>query len=166
MIYKWKPETTLRKHDPQSIGEHLEALRRRKSGLTPEILVTDAKRTTSPLHPVFDWNDTTAAEKYRLHQAGYLLRAIVTVIEEDTEHHRSTRAFVVVSDTDDGGKYTSIQVALSDPLYRAEILARARKELASWQARYAELEELADLFDAIKPHLSSTDGQTPVANAS
>jgi len=37
-------------------------------------LVVNARNEDSPLHSYFDWDNTTAAKKWRIHQAGRLLR--------------------------------------------------------------------------------------------
>ena len=51
--------------------------------LTAENVVDDARSPESPLHQHFEWNDTAAAEKYRITQARKLISSVhVTIIEE------------------------------------------------------------------------------------
>lgn len=54
--------------------------------LTPEAVVTAAAVAGSPLHDLFDWDDSSAAQKYRLDQARTLIRSVKVVytIEERT----------------------------------------------------------------------------------
>lgn len=40
--------------------------------LTPEKVVTSAKKVTSPLHDYYDWEDTVAGKLWRLHQTRVL----------------------------------------------------------------------------------------------
>ena len=46
--------------------------------------------------------------------------------------------------------YVRTMDALADPLLRRQVLERALKELEAWQRRYSELEELAQLFQAVQ----------------
>lgn len=43
--------------------------------LTPELLIREAKPTTSPLHDVFVWDDHRAGHLYRIKQARDILKA-------------------------------------------------------------------------------------------
>lgn len=43
--------------------------------ITPEALVAAARDPDSPLHDYFEWDDSTAAEKYRMMQARTMLRS-------------------------------------------------------------------------------------------
>lgn len=53
----------------------LDALADRHNGeLTPEIVVEAARDPGSPLHSYFDWNNDTAAHKFRLEQGRRLIR--------------------------------------------------------------------------------------------
>lgn len=44
--------------------------------LTPKIVLHDARRVHSPLHHLFEWDDTRAAELYRSGQARDLIRGV------------------------------------------------------------------------------------------
>jgi len=67
----------------EKYGRHIEALCNKKNGaITPQELLNDARKKSSPLHDAFEWDDTHAAELYRLWQARKILGAITLVIEE------------------------------------------------------------------------------------
>jgi len=137
------------KIDPQVAGEALEKLRKQHEGrLNPAVVVEAARDKDSPLHDQFDWDDTVAAEKWRLEQAGYLLRVIVYV-RDDMPDARPVRAFVSIRE-DNKETYTSVTVAMSDPVLRAQVLQQALSELRAWQRKYADLTEFAALFDTIR----------------
>jgi hypothetical protein len=73
----------------QAVGERLEALRKKAAALTPELVLSDAKSTRSPLHRYFEWDDTLAAQKYRIDQAGDLIRSVqVTYLDIDPTESR------------------------------------------------------------------------------
>ncbi len=148
MVYQWKPRVSI-VIDAQLAGETLEKLRVRNNGqLTPGAVVTAAAGKRSPLHPVFEWNDGTAASLYREDQARYLLRSITVVMDDGPDQRKPIRAFVSVV-CDGESSYTSISHAMSDAGLRQKILQRALAELNQWRGRYEEYQELAEIFAAI-----------------
>jgi hypothetical protein len=52
------------------------------TGLTPENVVDASRAKDAPLHNCFEWDNEAAAEKYRLKQAGTLIRAVKVIIED------------------------------------------------------------------------------------
>lgn len=149
MIFQWKDGARAHGLKAQAVGEHLERLRESHGILTANLVVDDAKAPSSPIHKAFEWNDLTAAREYRLVQARDLLRSVVVVVEGASEDTTPTRAFVVVS-TGDDDVFTSLHVAMADASMRAELVARALKELQTWQRKYQELKELSSVFKAIE----------------
>jgi len=116
--------------------------------LLPERVVEEAKVETSPLHDSFNWDNTDAAQKYRVHQARNLIRCTV-VYEERTEKYIKT--FVSLSsDRDNGGGYREVIIVLKDTDKKAEMLADALSELQAFQNKYNSLVELCEVFDAIR----------------
>ena len=70
--------------DPDAVAAEVQRLLAGHDGITPELLLNTARHKRSPLHGLFDWDDSVAAEKWRTHQARKLARAI-HVIPEDVE---------------------------------------------------------------------------------
>ena len=148
--YEWNANRhdLAKQADAQKIGAHLEKLRLRNKGrLTPDIVVADAKRPRSPLHNLFEWNAKRAAIQHWLERARYIIRSVVVVME-DYEDAPNVRALVRIRE-DGGNYYTSMTQAMSEADLRAQVLARALKELKDWQKRYRDLQEFAKVFDAI-----------------
>lgn len=52
-------------------------LKAKQPRLTPADLLLQARSSNSALHRFFDWNDSTAAQAYRMQQANQLLRVYV-----------------------------------------------------------------------------------------
>lgn len=153
MVYKWAYGARY-KGSAQSIGERLEAIRQENDGkLAPRDVVVDARRSDSPLHPMFEWDDRKAAFEYRLDQARGIIRHIVVVKDESTE---PVRAFVSVKhDGDDDNAYTSIVVAMANPDLSTQVVAKAKAELESWKARYARYREMAKAVSAVEGALAA-----------
>jgi hypothetical protein len=81
MGYKWKLNGLSRKVDAEKAVQELERINAVFGMLTPELIVDAARDKNNPLHSLFDWNDTVAAEKWRMQQARTVLNNIeVTVI--------------------------------------------------------------------------------------
>jgi hypothetical protein len=59
-----------------AIKKRLAELHAKHGNITPEMVVTDARDPRSPLHARFDWDDSTAAEAYRIIQARVLIKTI------------------------------------------------------------------------------------------
>lgn len=129
-----------------TVAKALENVRKRRGAITPEVVVEAARRSTSPLHRVFEWDDSVAAHEYRLAQARNLIAAVY-VRDEGPEGPREVRAYAVVSM---GGarRYEDMETVLSSDELRLQVLARAFRELEQWERRYRDLTELAEVFEA------------------
>jgi hypothetical protein len=110
--------------------------------VTPEVVVQDARRSESPLHEAFEWDDTQAANDWRMHQARGLIGSLVIEVED-----RPVRAFQVVL-SDEQRAYVGTEDVLVDPILREQVVSRALREFKSWRKRYETLHELSDIFEA------------------
>lgn len=153
MIYNWKPRAQI-KIDAQAAGAELENIRLAHNGrLETGDVVSAARDKASVLHDHFEWDDVAAAEKFRLEQAGYLIRSIEVIVEEG-DVANPIRAFVSVT-RDSDRSYTSIQHAMSDDELRQQVIAQAWSELEAWRQRHAELIEFAAIFSVVDQALAA-----------
>ena len=136
----------------QVVGETLEELA--KDGDLTSAKFLDASRPKeSPTHNLFEWNDSIAAERYRLQQATLAINSVeVQIINEATATVTSQAAFVNVvgKAPTKSGLFTPIEVALSDENMRNTLLLNALNELKAFRRKYSQLSELADVFFEIK----------------
>ncbi len=146
-VYEWKGGYHAPKIKAQVVGEHLDRIKEQRGSLTADIVLADAKRKRSPIHKVFDWNDTTAAHKFRLGEAGRLIRCINITHVDDHAVDGIVRAFVYVSSEAD--EYVNVVDAMSDPVMRAEVIERAKREVMAWGARYEHLRKFSKLIAGI-----------------
>ena len=146
MTFAWRPESRF-PIGAQVAAERLNIIKQAAGGITPSAVVDDARGDNSPLHPCFEWDDPKAAEGFRLAQARKLIGSIVVVEVGENPVNKETRAFVHTSISEP--RYEPIEVAMSRPDIRAEVLARARGEIANWKARYAAYSEFARLHATI-----------------
>lgn len=148
MVYKWKEHAAFRIDvDPSVVGKRFEYIEKTRGKLVPATVLEDAQDTKSPLHELFEWNNTRAAEQYRIQQAGYLIRSLEVVVKTGKSEERPVRAYVSVSE-DKERHYEPIVSALTDPKYRNQVLDRAFKEFEAFERKYKDFEELALIFEA------------------
>jgi hypothetical protein len=151
--YAWRDGVRLQRGarvPAQVVGERLEQLRAGAGGeLTPDGVIADARNPNSPLHTLFEWNDSDAAHQYRLVQARALIRAVVVRYRAAPESGgRSIVAFVNVKQGD-RQYYTATAVALADPQRRAIVLRQAWEDFQALRKRYADLAEFSRFFAAL-----------------
>lgn len=127
--------------DPEVI-ERLQQLAAENGGqLTPDAVVADAKKKTSPLHRYFDWDDKVAAMKWRREQARQLIRSVRVEVEQQ---EIKVRAIGYVQDPDkdssEQGYVPTVTLksdrdraiqALEQELMRAEAAMNRAYEVAS-----------------------------------
>lgn len=148
MVYKWKAYASVTGLSAQVAGEELERIRRSRNGnMIAADVLKEARKASSPLHCAFEWDDKKAAHHYRLGQASDLIRAVV-VMDTSKPEAPPVRAFVNVGENEDRG-YTNVVAAMSDTVMRAQVIARAWKELEEWRGRYNDLLEFSKLFEVI-----------------
>jgi hypothetical protein len=131
-----------------AIIEELRSLVSRKGILKPEDVVDKARDPLSAMHASFEWDDSRAAELYRIEQARGLLQVTVEVLAGNSDH--PSRIFVsLTSDRTEGG-YRSMATVLSDGELRARLLNDALEEMQRFEQRYRDLKELAAVFAAVR----------------
>lgn len=127
----------------QNLREVLGAIRAKRGVLTQEIVVEEASDPTHPLHHRFTWDDTEAAHKWRLHEAGNLLR--VTYSTDVGNKRVDLRAFWVTPRSDGrGSTYEPIEEVIQDPISRELMLRQMRRDWQNFKRRYQHMQEFAD----------------------
>lgn len=148
MTYEWKAASHI-KTDAQAAGKVCEELER-SGGLTPKRLVDASRPPGAPLHREFEWDDTQAAELYREHQAGHIIRCLVVAPESPKEE--PIRAYFPVTARTE---YTHITKIVTSEDLKHTMLDRAMRELAAYRAKYASLKELKAVFSATDQALAA-----------
>lgn len=123
--------------------EVLNAIRDEFGTLTPELVVDVARDPEHPLHTRFEWDDSIAAEKWRLTQAGEILRV---TYRPDPTKPTDLRAFMAVKNEESPrSEYVPTQEALADPFTRQLILSRMKREAKQFADRYSHMAEYASV---------------------
>ncbi len=150
MVYKeysWK--VTGVKCSAQDAGETINEIEKRDGVVTKESFLEASRPIEAPTHKAFEWDDSVAAEKYRLEQSGRIIRNLCVKIVKDDKPEKVTAYVNVSKTTADSAKYMSLQVALEDDENRSVVLENALNELRLFKRKYETLSELAEVFMAI-----------------
>lgn len=131
----------------ETVANTIEMIERRDGYVTPDSLLEEATLEESPIHGLFEWSDSVAAHKYRRMQAGQILRAVIVRHETGTKQV-AVRGFVNIPDRKNS-RYVSVTSAMQNPDERDVVLERALAELRWFQKKYADLQELAGVFEAV-----------------
>ena len=149
MRYAWNRGRSV---DAQEFGETVERLSVENGGVCPAwAVVEEARPCSSPLHPVFEWDDWNAAEAYRREQARHHLREL-RIVQQTDDGEEQVQAFVHVIRMDgdrpvEGYRLTSLVVQSVDEC--RQMLDEALSGLRAWSRRYEHLSELADVVNDV-----------------
>jgi hypothetical protein len=113
--------------------------------IQPKHVVEAARDESSPLHNVFEWDDTIASEKFRMMQARVLMNQVkVELIGRKVPAY--INATINVQNVPQKG-YVNSQRLISDEQVHAQALASAARELEHWRRKYNHLLELKPLVN-------------------
>jgi len=122
--------------------------------LRQEDVVAFARNPDTALHTQFDWDDTEAARKWRLEQAGRIIRLQVKVIESTNQTVRAYVSLTPDRGKEDGG-YLPIDVVLDDKERSKQMLRDALSELSAVRRKYQALTELAGVWKSLDAAISA-----------
>lgn len=148
MVYKYR--ATRYSIPAQAAGEYLHELSEKENGITAEKVLDASRPDDALLHNVFEWDDSAAAEAYRLNQSRDFIGNIV-VVQVENKPIEPVRAFVSVSDIahSEKGIFKPVMQALSHEVDREIVLSNALRELNLFREKYRRLSELKPVFEAI-----------------
>lgn len=137
----WQP-----KIDANIVGGVVEQIEAENGSVTKEKFLDFSRPLDSPTHDIFEWDDSKAAEKYRLEQSLHTIGNLRVVYTSPSNEEVSVKAFVNVSAKKESPSYESVAVALKDEGKRSNILNRIQGELDAFVQRNSHIEELADML--------------------
>ena len=160
-VYEWKSNYSDTSVPAQKVGERLEELSEEYGGVTPQILLDDSRPVTAVCHPLYEWDDAKAAEKYRLRQSGDIIRNLVVVeaykgkgkeqspVIVPIEKKDAPRAFSsVINENGDRAYMETAQIVSSDKLY-AQLEAECRKYIKGAMDRYSKYGFFKDIIEEL-----------------
>jgi len=125
-----------------------------KKGLTAENLLNSARKKSSSLNKLFDWDDSTAAENWRMQQARQIINEVKIIVED-----KELFAFenIRISVDEQSGEsiekskrvYEGIVEIMNDKEKRSQLILRALQEAKYWKERHSQFVELKTVFESI-----------------
>lgn len=134
----YKADPNLVHNEIKSIGETF----------TCKQIVEKAKDRNTELHKCFEWDNEIAADKYRLQQAGLIIRnLVITRVEEEKEQKTPLRMFVSTGERT--GAYKPVKSVVRVQSEYENLLERAYSELRAFKNKYSMLKELDEILALI-----------------
>lgn len=172
--YMWRDGFSYGKEKAQIVGEVIESIEERDGHVTTVSFLEESRPEESPTHDMFEWDDSVAAEKYRLRQSAKILGQIT--YEIITEEEQVTE--IELTEAVDSGAYSTIPTAphsawvniakksngnpgssgailvsteraMADEKMRRQVLDNSISEIKMYVAKYRHIVEFAKIFTAI-----------------
>lgn len=142
------------KADPNLVYDEVSTL---GESCRPQDVVEFARDPKTELHKCFDWDDETAAEKWRVHTARNILLSLkVEVISKDKKTGESVKIpFRLMQNDKEDKAYKHVSFIVRHDDEYARLLKRAKAELAAFKKRYSMIVELSEVIDEIDKILNS-----------
>lgn len=111
--------------------------------LTAKAVVDESRPEDAVLHPVFEWDDHVAGEKWREHEARELIRSVVVVSDDESER---APVFINTVRVVDGGvvrSYEPAQTVVRDKQMLESSLALLRHQVGGLLDTIRSIERMA-----------------------
>lgn len=145
----WKPGfSTLYKANAQLVASEIATI---GESATPAQIVDKARDPASELHKCFEWDDSKAAESYRIQQARQVVRHLV-IRETVREDKPPIRFFFAPKG---GGGYQTTKIIVRNQDAYQSLLASALRDFGALRVKYHSLVELEQIFDELDNLISS-----------
>lgn len=160
---RWRSGSQFSSIDANDAYKELEDIKETNGGvLRPQDVVSRAANKQNPLHTGFEWNDDKAADKWRLHTARNLIRAIQIVRPETRDQQSVSVYHNITKETPDEVEpkkrvYMSIDDILKDPAAREAMLRKSFNEAVNFRKNYFTLSELTPIMTVIEDTISELD---------
>lgn len=153
MKFKFRQGSPYKDGNAQEIGEYLKKAFP-DSNFKPDQVIQVARPKNSPLHKYFEWDDTLAAEKWRLKQAQQLVSALYVEVKEGP-----IRAYehVYLEEFDRNAYMDNESVANAPELY-TQVLDAAKRELIFWKTKF---EKCRSHFESVFSAIDSIEKEVP-----
>lgn len=148
MKYKWNNVGFIA--NANKVGQELEIIEATTELTNFNILQYAKTHKSSELNKCFEWDDTIAGEKYRMHQANNILASISIVV---TEKEEPVKAFVNIKTHEEKRVFKSIVKVLNNEEEYQQLLKKAERDFISYKDKYNKLVEIKDLKNIIIKNL-------------
>ena len=165
--YAWRDGGPKPKVSAQVFGEAVERLSDDAGSVSPDTIVKAAQAPKSPLHGLFVWSNTKAADLYRREQArSYLGRLQVVRVRESDGETVSDKGMFFAKPKGGRAAYFGRDDIASDSELRVQAIGRAKRELESFITKYRDMlalgtyiPRLQETVDAMRDEIDALEMQ-------
>ncbi len=143
--FRPRPGARLNRTQARKYGKRIYELADMGVEITPQSLLDDAKRKSSPLHDYVEWNDKAAAHMWRIEQMKYLSRSIEVIEVDDDEQEVIAPILISIPTGPETRQYIPTHEVMADPDFRQQAVLQAAHELRAAADKYEYMKELASL---------------------
>ena len=144
LVASWKSGLGLFHADAQKVANEIAEI---GESATPQEILDKGRNPNTELHKCFEWDDSKAAEKYRIQQARTPVRCLVITEPDEPEPGKPEVRVFYKTSGNEGYKPTTTIMQNRDEY--ARLLERAYAELSAFKAKYGALTELDGVFEQI-----------------
>lgn len=125
-----------------SLRDQLQGIYDSHGELSPRLVLDEARDPAHPLHSRFEWDDSIAAERWRVHQAHELIQSVKIVYRQakGKTPAKDIRAFHAVR-TPNGHVYEPAENIAADELLTAMVLRDMERDWKALKTRYGHFAE-------------------------
>ena len=173
--YSWRSGYSY-KTSADVVGKVLTEIEERDGSVTSKSFLEYSRPEESETHDMFEWDDSIAAEKYRLVQSGKIINQLqvelvrvgdsaprkLNIEVERQEPVQRVSAFVNVAPkgTRMTASFNNFVNAMSNEEKSKQVLKNALADLKALEEKYRMYEELSDVFAAIHDFEDVLDGMS------
>lgn len=132
------------KGDAQRCYDEIQSL---GASYTPEMIVNLARDESTELHKCFDWDNDTAAEKWRKQQARQICISLTITVERKPG---VTQEYRVIQHDRDERVYKPVVLTVRNLEEYERLLKQAKAEMAAFRKRYQNIKELSEVIEEIE----------------
>lgn len=132
-----------------TLQQWVEDMAAKRGTITPDQLVIAAQNPKSPGHSYFEWDDSSAAHRWRLEQAARLIRRCRVEYRPASapDELRKVRAFWP-TETPAGTVYAPTDAIGADPVASSVMLAEMEREWRAFRRRWEHMAEFIEMISA------------------
>ena len=151
-LYQWKMKSFAKNIDAEEVVAELRHIEEKTGKLTAEHILNSARSKKSILHSMFEWEDSKAAEKYRLSQARQIINNIEVVIISDNEK-TYIPVYEIITVQDEGRQYKHIETLTYNEIEQVkENILSTLKQVTQKLSTYKQ-------FDKVIEHIQEAINQ-------
>lgn len=141
---------------PNTVTSELHRIYKKNGRLHPPDVVAAARNPDNPLHSRFTWDDTAAADAYRIWQARQLIAEVWVTIPNSKGGTYTVRAYNALRSDGTGYRHTRDIMAGSE--LKAALMAQMAEDLERVTERYEALRSVASarkVFEVVDEYVGS-----------